>query len=282
MVRTEYYSDYGKSFGLTRCLIGCLEMQSTTRFAVVSVNRPDRASEFGSDEAGLMQILIPHLQRALILHRRLTSLEAERAAAADVIDRLPIGVILVDGDLKVTLVNRVANQLIGQQDGLTVHARVLRATSPTLTARLHGVLTAAVAVTVGESLAVDNAALALPRPSGRRAFQVLVVPVTRRHEIAGWVDGSAAIMFISDPEIRPRPDAEVLGEYFGLTPAEARFAVAVAGGQSPQDVADTQRLTRSTARWLTEQLRRKTASRTQAQAVAAILQSLAVLHPESG
>lgn len=66
-----------------------------------------------------------------------------------------------------------------------------------------------------------------------------------------------------------------------FTPREAQFAVALSEGESPGQVAETQRLTRATARWRTEQIRKKTNSRTQAQSVAVILQSLAALRRRS-
>jgi DNA-binding CsgD family transcriptional regulator len=276
MVKTEYYAALGKPCGLSRNMMGYIEAPSSARVAVVSVNRPDRALEFGSEDARLMGILVPHLQRAFALHRQLANLDAERRATADAIDRLPIGVVLIDRHLNVASVNAAADQLLRQRDGLTVESGILRAANPALTTRLNQMVSSAVAVTLGEALQVDHAALALARPSGGRAFQLLVVPVSQRSEDA-WAPGAAAIVFVNDPENQPRPDTDLLGQYFGLTPAEARFAAALAGGKPPQEISEAQGLSRATARWLTEQLRTKTGSHTQAQAVAAVLQSLAVL-----
>jgi DNA-binding CsgD family transcriptional regulator len=278
--RTEFYADLGQHYGLAHSLTGVIETPSERVSGIITLNRPADHVAFDAESARLLAVLVPHLRRALTLHQRLIHVRSECSALTDAIDRLPVGAILIDDELKVTSVNRAAGAVLRQRDGLTIDAGTLRAASPALTARVARLLSLAVAVTTGEALSAGEAALALARPSGRRPFQALVLPVPRPSEHTDGAEGIAAIVFVSDPETQPQPSADLLREYFGLTPAEARFAVALAGGQPPQEIADAQGLSRATARWLTEQLRTKTGSHTQAQAVAAILQSLAILRSD--
>lgn len=280
VLKTEYYADFARSFGLTRVLVGVLDVSSSnggTIVSVVSVNRADSGREFGAGDARILGVLVPHLRRALAFHRRLTKVDTERARAADVIDRLTIGVILLDAALQPVLVNRAASNILAKRDGLTLERGVLRAGTAQLTTVLRRSIEAAIAVTREGAIGVEPAALSLPRPSGRRPFQVFVTPLVQHNEYAGKGVNAVAAAFITDPDRVAIPDQDVLRHLYGLTPVEARVASALAQGQRVEHIAESMRLTRQTARWYVKQVLHKTGTSTQAQFVRAVLSSPAIV-----
>lgn len=271
MVKTEYYADFGRRNKTTRTLIGFLEASPSIVSAALSINRADADSEFDAEEVRLLETLVPHLRRALVLHRRLTNIDAQRAAAVDVIDRLTFGVVLVDRNLKPVLVNQVANRLLAQRDGLVLRKSGLQAGSPALTRSLNEMLAAAAAVTDGSSVDAGEGILKIPRPSSRRPLQIMVIPVTGQNEYAGYAGRAVVAVFITDPEETATPTEEVLRHLHGLTPTEARVAKAIAEGRRVDQIAESLQLTRDTVRWYIKQALAKAGVATQAQLVRIVL-----------
>jgi DNA-binding CsgD family transcriptional regulator len=277
MVKTEFYADYGRRVGTTRTIFGVLEVSSSRVSSALTINRTDADPEFGPEDARLLRILVPHLLRALAIHRRLTNIDAHRAAAADVIDCLSTGVVLFDAKLRPVLVNQAARNFYAQRDGLTLDAAGLRAGNSALTSALRRTVAAAAAVTDSASLEVADGVLKIPRPSGRLPFQIVVTPLARQNQYAGLEARAAVVVFITDPEHAAIPSEDVLRRVYRLAPTEARVALAIADGQKVEQIAASLRLTRNTVRWYIKQALAKTGSSTQAQLVRLILTHPAIV-----
>jgi DNA-binding CsgD family transcriptional regulator len=116
--------------------------------------------------------------------------------------------------------------------------------------------------------------MALVRPSGGTALAMAVAPLShQRPAAAAWIDGlgrdaarATAVVFVADPAAGgDRATAgERLRAIYGLTPAEAEVAVAVAGGEGLRAVAAGQGVALATVRTQAQQAYRKTGVRGQA------------------
>jgi len=116
-------------------------------------------------------------------------------------------------------------------------------------------------------------------PIARRAapsLQILVTPTdtSRRSPLT---PGTVATVFVLDPTRHERVCAEALPNLFGLTPAQAALAVALAEGRTLADVAHETGLALSTVRERAKQLFARTGTRRQAELVALVLRSPAAL-----
>ena len=80
-----------------------------------------------------------------------------------------------------------------------------------------------------------------------------------------------ALVFVSDPEQRPRPKMDALKELYRLSPAEAQMAALLASGAALEEVASHQGITRETARTRLKQIFAKTGVSRQADLVRLIL-----------
>ncbi|GAC1437623.1 MAG: hypothetical protein NVS1B11_01780 [Terriglobales bacterium] len=70
----------------------------------------------------------------------------------------------------------------------------------------------------------------------REALQLLVSPIRARDAV--WHRRPAAIVLINDPSREVRPPQAALRGLFGLTPAECRIALLVAGGYSKREIVE--------------------------------------------
>jgi DNA-binding CsgD family transcriptional regulator len=263
--RTEYYGDFGRRFGLTRTLIGVIDLVEERLTTSVTVNRSDSQPDFDEDSERLLGALVPHLRRALFLHQQLAGVDAERAVLADVLDRLRAAVMLVNTGGDVLLMNHAARALVARRDGITMDGRRLRAVSSQATAALARAVAQAVAIAQGGTTETDSGHIALPKPSGGQALEVRITPVARAGAAAEA--GAAAALFITDPDEMPLVPTDWLTKRFRLTPAEARIASALARGEAVADIADRLRVTTGTARWYVKQILAKTGTNRQADLV---------------
>ena len=201
--RTPFYNDYGRHHDVVRCIVGTIEAERDA-VSVLSVNRGDAGQSFDRQEAALLSALMPHLHRAVQLHRRLADAQAVVDGSTSALDRLAHGVILVDASRRVMFANRTAAEILRAQDGLSVHNRELFGARAQDTNGLRTLIADALATSTGDGIGAGGMVM-LGRPSGRAALRILVAPVTRRNVL--FAPAAAACLFITDPDRFPIPSS---------------------------------------------------------------------------
>jgi DNA-binding CsgD family transcriptional regulator len=93
---------------------------------------------------------------------------------------------------------------------------------------------------------------------------VLVAPLSPDVTLAAQHQNPAALILITDLDSRPELLGKRLAELFGLTPAEACLAVALAGGKRLEDVAEERGVRMPTLRTQLRAILDKTGTRRQA------------------
>jgi len=263
--------------------IGSNLLHEEGKTALFVLFRSAGQGSFSQDARHLVERLLPHLQRATQLHLRLERSELQLAAAHRVMERLHLGVILVDERGRVSFSNPSAERILAAADGLVVEDGEIRATEPDEGPQL--------ARLVGEAVrtgARPGGALGISRPSGKQPLQLLVAPLSDRQEILPGLKRAAAAVFVSDPEVEPEGCAAVLERLYDLTPSEARVAVGVVGGRGLQDVADAIGVGLNTVRTHLQHVFQKTGTRRQAELVQLLLRGPlqlrinAIQHPPAG
>ena len=219
-------------------------------------------------ESALADIEADGARDAEAAQRALPPLSASIGLAA--LNRVAFGILVVNGSARVLLTNRTGAEILSERDGLSLSAsEVLRAATPAATNHLHKLIRAA-----GKELS-DEAAngLALERPSGKRPLSVLLcgTPEAKLEE-----HGPLTVLFLSDPDRQPLPDADTILKLFDLTPSESRLAAALTSGLKLEVAAEHCELTVSTARTYLKQIFSKTGARRQSELVKLILTSPAL------
>lgn len=260
--RTAFYADFGRPYDIVRCIAGMIESGPQV-FSVISINGTERRGAFGAAESALLNALMPHLRRALQLHRRLVSAETISHDLAGAIDRARHAVLLVTAAGRVTFMNSAAERLVATRDVLTVDGGELRAAGADDTARLRSLLADAAATSMGRGVGAGGA-LALGRPSGRRPLMAFVSPLPGRKVLFPTSDPATAMVVVTDPERGEIPDADVLGTLLGLTPAEAKLTRLLAEGFTIKDAAAGLDLRTETVRTRVKTIFEKTSTHSQA------------------
>lgn len=258
---SEYYNDYLRPQNI-RYLTGGSILQQDAIAAVITLIRPHSANGFSSTEQRLIQQLMPHLQRAVRMHRRLNSANAACSAFSETLNHLAAGVIVTDGAGNLLLVNKAAESMLAAKDGLLLRARKLHLQNARIEAQLQLLITQA-ATRSDSKVMQSGGLLVLPRPSMRRGYVLQVCPLPQ-NEVTMLNSGTgAALVLISDPEAQPQPDMVLLRQAFGLTSAESRLVSKLMAGKSLSEAAESLCITRNTANSQLKSIFSKTGTRRQ-------------------
>ena len=249
------------------------------RVTVLAVRRSTNTGPYTQNEIAQLQVIVPHFQRVIQIQRHVAGIAAERDMLAGTLELLSTAALIVDRDGTVERMNGTAERILGLRDGLSLDAGRLSAALSDEADRLRRLI----AQCASRDVAIQTAGggLLVSRPSGLRAFEVLISPLPARYR-ASAERYPMALVFITDPESRPAVPAEILGQLYGLTPAQARLAAALAGGISLKDFAAEAEISLNTARWTLKQVFAKTDTKRQAELVRLLLTGLAGLKTEAG
>jgi len=241
LLRGAYYNEFWRPRDIHGIVLVWLEPQGTVRPSL-SVSRPRHAEEFDRPEIEVAQMLAPHLQRAVTIEQRMRCVAMSEDGAATALDALRHGVVLLDQDGTALHVNRAAERLLAQCDGIILAQRRLQATTPGLNTRLGALLAEA----SGRAREIASAgAMSLPRPSGKADYAILVVPMNGN---ANWLrPGQPAVcVCITDPEEAPFVANTVLAALFKLTAAEISIAGELLAGNEVRQIAERLRISHRT------------------------------------
>jgi len=258
---SEIYNDFRRRWGAERYVAGDV-FRDARRFGVVAVQGRRRRAPFDDAEQRLLGRLLPHLRRAVQMHGVVGQFQSQHCAIEDLLEGAPIGVVLLDEAGEVIHANATARRIDRLRDGLQIVARRLRAASPADDRALGRAITEAIDVARRRSVA-GGSALAIGRASHENAFRVLVCPGPGVESRSPFRI-AAAMVLVGDPDPALRSPLELTARLYGLTPAEARLARAVASGDSLEAYAEGRGVSIDTARWTLKQVFSKTGARRQA------------------
>ena len=241
--------------------------------AGMAIYRREGCRALDADDLATLDSLVPHLARAYAIHCQLRDVRLQRSALTEVIDRLPTGTILVDAEGRVVLTNSSADKILALDDGLRLERDCPQLADPRQDRRLQTLIQSAAREHV-EHGTTTGEVMAVPRPSGRRPFALMVGPL-----LATSPDHPAnearAILFVADPEGGQIGTTAVLETLYQLTHAEAELVQLVAGGHSLEEVADARGVTMNTVRSQLKQVFSKTDTSRQGELVHLVLSGVA-------
>lgn len=261
--RTAFFNEFGRQCGVVHCLAGMIDV-SPQGMSCLSINGDIRRSPFDVADASLLDDLMPAIQNALHLDRRLTGVDLLAAAFADALDGLRHGVVLLGPRAEVLWMNRAAAEVLRRKDGLSLQRNELRAATPGASARLHQAIADAALAQRGERMA--PLPVPVPRPSGRPPFAVAVSPLPFGME-AITTKAPTMVVTITWAEERPMLPLPELRALLGLTVREAELVQLLVAGDSLTDAARRLSMQPVSARTLLKLVFQKTGTHRQAELV---------------
>ena len=195
------------------------------------------------------------------------------------LDYVTLGVVLLDGQAQILFANRAARSLARESDGLLLEDMVTSSRAQDTKA-----LRATIDVAIASGLSGEDqvSCLSIPRPSGRRDLLLLACPLAVNRAREGAAEDArvpAVVVFVSDPERRPRVPDDVLASLFGLTRAESQIAMKLAEGGRMEEIAASLNVSKTTVAYHMRNIFQKTDTHRQAELVALVLAGpMAMVH----
>ncbi len=274
LLSSEYYQHYLQPAEVFH-IIGIDTSEPDGLVARIRVSRSQHEAAFNQADKDFLSRIGPHLQQAIQIHVRLSRIESERNLYASAVDRLAVGTIILDEQGKILEANKLASQLLTQQDGIAQHQQRLLFDNRELNSEFKNLL--------GQLLKRGSAqkpgmaeALRVTRPSGRADLGLVIRPVP----ISEWHEGQSSptiVVFISDPEQQSETSQQIITRLFGFTPAEATLAMHLAKGLSLAEVSAQLSISQHTARAQLKAIFAKTGVSRQAELVRLLVKSVANL-----
>ena len=239
--RTAFYDDVLRPQSVTRNAMVALARHDSYR-AAFNLCRTERQGPFEAHHLALLARAVPHLKRSLGLAHRLAGYRALQDGREHALERLSTGVVLLDGRGTVLYANAAAEALLAARRGIAVVAGALACTHPSDRRRLEASWQAVASGTPAATMQVasggDTLTLTLSSVRGRDRDRFLSLAATT----------PAVQVFIADSRTVAELPAARLQAAFGLSPAEARVALAAAGGTRVADIAQALQLSPNTVK----------------------------------
>ncbi|MBW2287224.1 MAG: helix-turn-helix transcriptional regulator [Deltaproteobacteria bacterium] len=229
--------------------------------------------DFSSDQRALVDRLAPHLDRSYETIRNLLELSQQNTALAEVMDRLPAGILLLDGGANVEFRNRAARRMLGRCDGFELVDGALSAVDPDSDEILQSLIDEVIAPSAE---AAAGGALVVQRASDEAAYPVSVSRLLPGEALRDIV----ACVLVSDPDSGVEPAVELVRSIHNLTQAESDLVEHLARGQTLEEASRTRGVSINTMRSHLKRVFRKTGTSRQGELVQLVLRSFVPMAEE--
>ncbi len=259
--RSEIYNEYLRPRGLHEGLrlslwVGATELQD------ISILRPWSRGAFGPAEVTLGEVLLPHLQRAASVTRRLREAEFRFDTRSEDSGASRFAVIVFDAAGVPFWFNTAARNLLAEGEVIRITDLELQSRSPPATRAIRH----AVAQATGAAGSLRRGVnVPLPGPLGSGSSNMMVLPMSNAGD---WTLSRppAAVAFLRTAAASLLSQS-VLRDAFALTKSEAALAQALMGGRTLRMIAETSGRSFNTVRSHLARLMEKTGTRKQADLV---------------
>jgi DNA-binding CsgD family transcriptional regulator len=182
-----------------------------------------------------MERLLPHVQKAFDVARRLKRAGETRHSLERALDWLADGVMLVRADGAVVYANAAMQATAQRGDGIAIKKGLVEFATAEARSRFAAAMAGIVRLRERSAKAAAVADFSVTRRFDRPAYLVAIRPLPIEHD--GAKADADAIAFVRDPASRNATALRLLREVLDLTGAEAGVAQALQAGQRLEDYA---------------------------------------------
>jgi len=215
------------------------------------------------------EALIPHFSRAIAINQRLLKLETKNNTSNQILNRLPIGVIVSNQDAEIIAINERALTVLNDGQTLSNQQGIIESNSRQQSAELQQLI---------RSYASDNppnhGASLLIKASDASCDTSIWITASDESAKEMLEAGNIAIIYIASSLIQPEFDVQTIQHNFGLTVSEARLIKALVNGcHNLNDVAEKLDISIHTVRTQINHIFEKTDTNNQVELVKKVLTS---------
>lgn len=274
--RSRFYNETVRPTGVFHAAFAISHPAQHHR-AILAIGRTLGREDYDAASIATLQLLVPHLTAALRVRQAFGAADLLTRDALTVLDRLDVGVVLVDGEARPKFANRRARNIAANGDALVLSAQGIAAARADETRMLRRAIATMAMVSAPPRGMPDSLLLAaaettkrlrLSRASSKPPLAALVTPLCDARYNDFWRNPSSSVaVLILEPDSPPEFDAWAFAERYGLAPRETEVALLLTHGLNPKEIASALDIGLGTAREHLKRALAKTGARRQANLV---------------
>ncbi len=257
-------------------MMTCLVDRQPSREIYLTLRRPANDAGYSDADARALDWAIPHLREAMALRDRTHSVATHGHVSADLLNRLPFGVIVFAESGRVLLANADGEPWVRRllpshnaDNGDSASDRASASASDRAPLNGQGWRLSRPFADVMRALCDPNtlqpAQAIHAMGADGRAAQIVAVALTPALYLSSEWQGQPVLVAIHENQGTPRAVPAVLRDLYGLTPAENRLAMLLTTGIGLPDASTQLGIKRETGRSQLKSIFTKTNTSTQAQ-----------------
>ncbi len=270
--KTAIYNEWWKPADYSLAMLGaCLQNDDRLSSVICLVNAPGKDG-VTEEQARIFKTAVRHIARALRIYRQLWTFKHQPFAVAEQLESLPKGAILVDDSAYALYINAPARKALEAEESIALKGGRLETTDGSSALQQ---LIASCGLSIGALCGPLGGRVEVPRGPRRAPLTLVVTPFRTLNlgvEIP-WLGLRlpAALITITDPEIKLQRFVQDLHKRFGLTAAEAGLAAEIVKGDGREAAARRRGISVATARSQLSSIFEKTGTHRQAELVHLLL-----------
>lgn len=230
-----FYQEFLRHYGI-RDAITAIVLRTERRISLLFGNRREEQPRYGKRDIKTLQLLVPHIRRALTISDAFDLRTLKSQAIESTLDTLSAGVFLLDAQARLVHVNRAGERQAAAGRGLQIRNHRLVATNSNAQSTLEHALGS-----IARSAFTDNplAPLTIVLPAGDDVGYVAnVLPLDhgqRRALLAPFA--AVAAVFVQDPNTTSPLAGAAFAKLYRLTEAELRVVMTLSPGLTVREAA---------------------------------------------
>lgn len=221
--------------------------------------------------AELVRLLRSHFDRALAMNKHMADMRQETSAMQSLLDRLPLGMLIVDHQSRVIAHNSELERHVSEGKGLVVSNGVLAAHAAVDTVRLRRTI-----LRVANGSQGEGEAIRIMLPDTATAISVLLLPFFSG-EAEDEASSERVLVLVATPETPVEVGTETLMSLYQLTRAEAKLVASLVRDRSLNAIAEDFGISKHTIRNQLKSVYEKTGTHRQAELVRQVIAGPAML-----
>ena len=267
---SELYVDWMKPHGIYH-VGGAQFVDTASHKAGIAILRDEKAGVWTDGDLRVIDEILPHLRRALVIHSEFTFLRLKQDALLKGLDRLVIGLILYDSNAQPVYINPTALAIIDSHPGMQLQDGGLYLTNVEDERNLRKTIIDTAAIDPEDSWK-QSVAIGITHPDVEAPLPLLVTPMHANLITSDLdYDGAKVAMFLSDPNLQQPISVDNLVSVYSLTPSEAQVAISLANGHSIDEIAVSSNHSAHTIRSQLKSVFRKTGVSRQSELIKLLL-----------
>jgi DNA-binding CsgD family transcriptional regulator len=229
-----YYREWAEPQGI-HDLAGMVLIRNSSTLGTLAFGRHRDCGPFGIREKQALRLLLPHVQRSVVISNLLDIKTVAAESFAATLDVMETAVLLVAGNLHIVHANAAARFLLKEDNAISDRGGTLRVKGSAAAQAL----AASVACATDDETLIGRRGFGIPvhRVDGSPAV-LHVLPLRVGPLRAGLMPSAVAAVFISAPTVSRDAPREALAALFDLTGAEVKVFNLAAKSLQREAIAD--------------------------------------------